>query len=456
MQSYKRALGAVATASLISTGLVAGSAVTPAHAAPAAPAADLPGLPPLPGIPGVPGIPGLPGMPELPGLPGVPGLPAPTTPPSLSLETIPGVGEVLKLTKPLFETLPVNLATLLSFDVSWLCDGSLITLPGGADPWQFVPTEAQQGCQVAAKVTTTLLGFLPLEMITSAVQLPGAAAEAPKVETAASIKGLAKVGQLLTATAPTWKDSNGVETTYQWLRSGVPIPGATALTYTVAPEDGQKALTFRATGKKGDLTTVSSAEVTPVLGDAPTVISAPTLGGQPVIGRTLSISPGTWSGTGPVQFAYQWMRGDQAIFGETGSTYVVRGADAGQQVWAVVAATRTGYQPGRASTDPQQVAKASSTVTVGLAKKKIARGAKGVLTIRLGADGLTPAGSVTVLDRGKAIKKYVVRASDNGRKSVTLPKLKPGKHQLRAVYAGSTTAAGSRSAAVVLTVLKKK
>ncbi|MDN4161438.1 Ig-like domain repeat protein [Nocardioides abyssi] len=436
MQSYQRALGAVATASLISTGLVAGSAVTPAHAVPPAPASALPGLPDLP-------------LPELPG--GLDLLSMLTNPPKL--EGVPGIGSPLTLLAPVFDLLPINLQKLLSFDVSWLCDGSLITLPAGADPWKFVPTQAQEGCQMAAKVTTTVLGFLPLEMITGALQLPGAEATAPKVVTAAAITGTAKVGEALTGAA---QFEDGATTTYQWLRSGVPIPGATAATYTVTPEDGLKALTFKATGAKGDLTTVSTAEVTPALGAAPTSISGATVSGNPVIGRTLSVTPGTWSGTGPMQFTYQWMRGQQAIFGATESTYVVQGADAGQQLWAVVTGTRTGYEPGRAGTDPVTVAKASTTVKLALPKKKIAKGAKGVLKIRLAASGLKPAGKVTVLDRGKAIKNYTVRASDNGARTVNLPKLKPGKHKLRAVYAGSATTAGSRSAQVVLTVLKKK
>lgn len=447
MPSYHRALGAVATASLISTGLVAGSAVTPASAAPA----------PDPAVASVPSrdLLGIPGLPDIPGLPGIPGLPSPSTLPSLSLETIPGVGQVLQLTKPLFAALPIDLQKLLSFDVSWLCDGSLITLPAGFDPWQFAPTEAQAGCQVAAKVTTTLLGFLPLEMITSAIQLPGASASAPKVVTAAKIDGTAKVGQALTGVAPTWEGS-GVETTYQWLRSGVAIPGATGLTYTVAPEDGAKALTFRATGKKGDLTTVSTAEVTPALGDAPSLIDGPTVTGRAVVGRVLQVRPGTWSGTGPMQFSYQWMRGQEAIVGATESTYGLTAADAGQQVWAVVAGNRTGYEPGRATTDPVTVERMTTTVRLALPKKKIKKGTKGVLTIKLGADGLKPSGPVTILDKGKTLKKYVVRPSDNGTRKVMLPKLAVGKHKLKAVYAGSAATAGSRSTVVVLTVVKKK
>ena len=41
---------------------------------------------------------------------------------------------------------------------------------------------------------------------------------------------------------------------------------------------------------------------------APTNSSLPTIGGEPVSGQTLKASPGTWSGTTPITYAYQWQR----------------------------------------------------------------------------------------------------------------------------------------------------
>jgi hypothetical protein len=79
----------------------------------------------------------------------------------------------------------------------------------------------------------------------------------------------------------------------------------------------------------------------------------PTIGGTPKVGQTLTASPGTWSGTEPITFTYQWFRcfgGCAQIPGATGQTYTVTRADAhteytGQQtvisVW-VAAANRYG------------------------------------------------------------------------------------------------------------------
>jgi glucose/arabinose dehydrogenase len=61
----------------------------------------------------------------------------------------------------------------------------------------------------------------------------------------------------------------------------------------------------------------------------------PTLSGQATVGSTLTVQPGTWSGTQPITLAYQWRRCDSAgancanITGATGTTYAVVAGDLG-------------------------------------------------------------------------------------------------------------------------------
>jgi hypothetical protein len=74
----------------------------------------------------------------------------------------------------------------------------------------------------------------------------------------------------------------------------------------------------------------------------PTNQTAPTIAGTPQEGATLTAGNGTWSGTTPITFTYQWDRCDtsgkncNAITGQTQNTYTVQHADVGNTLIVIV------------------------------------------------------------------------------------------------------------------------
>jgi len=98
------------------------------------------------------------------------------------------------------------------------------------------------------------------------------------------------------------------------------------------------------------MTTVTLSVTTtsrPVLGNGgggggaipPSNTVAPVLSGTPTVGQTLSCSTGTWLGTLPITYTYQWKRGVSNISGATSSTYTLVQADALQTITCDVTAT---------------------------------------------------------------------------------------------------------------------
>ncbi|MDQ3933992.1 MAG: hypothetical protein M3340_05105 [Actinomycetota bacterium] len=77
----------------------------------------------------------------------------------------------------------------------------------------------------------------------------------------------------------------------------------------------------------------------------PANTSLPTISGTPQDGRVLTANPGTWSGTTPMTFDYQWRRCNAAgascvdISGATSQTYTAQTADIGSTVRVFVTAT---------------------------------------------------------------------------------------------------------------------
>jgi hypothetical protein len=66
----------------------------------------------------------------------------------------------------------------------------------------------------------------------------------------------------------------------------------------------------------------------------------PVIAGKNIVGGLLKvIDDGTWTGTSPFVFSYQWQRNGIDIVGETASTYICILADLGQTITCIVTAT---------------------------------------------------------------------------------------------------------------------
>src|SRR5262245_50638070 len=82
----------------------------------------------------------------------------------------------------------------------------------------------------------------------------------------------------------------------------------------------------------------AAAAVTQRAAVAPTNNSLPTISGSPTAGSTLTANPGTWSGSAPITFQYQWRICDgnggacHDIAGATAQSYQLKNDDAGNTV----------------------------------------------------------------------------------------------------------------------------
>ena len=92
----------------------------------------------------------------------------------------------------------------------------------------------------------------------------------------------------------------------------------------------------------------------------PSVREQPEISGQAETGETLTVSPGTWKGTKPIQLSYKWKRCDadscQLISGATDAIYEIQRVDYGDQIKAVVTAKNEAGQASSATTPTEAVA----------------------------------------------------------------------------------------------------
>jgi hypothetical protein len=96
--------------------------------------------------------------------------------------------------------------------------------------------------------------------------------------------------------------------------------------------------------------------------------SPPTINGDAVVDSRLTANPGTWNGSGPISFQYQWLvcggTGENCgnIVGETDKNYRVRNGDVGNTIRVKVIASNASGS-GNANSDPTAKVTAATTTT---------------------------------------------------------------------------------------------
>jgi hypothetical protein len=213
-------------------------------------------------------------------------------------------------------------------------DGSTVALPADCTD-STTPADVEIN-YTAHAVTATVLGLVPQNL------------------SSPTIGGTLQSGQTLTAGAGSWS-GNPSSYGYQWETcsgsSCTPITGATAPSYQLGSNDVGSGilLAVTATNASGTSTPAYSrisvpVESSPATASAtpPLNSSVPTISGLSRVGDTLTATSGSWTGSGPMTYTYQWQRCESScanIPGAVTAEYKLASADAGARVDVVVTAT---------------------------------------------------------------------------------------------------------------------
>lgn len=212
--------------------------------------------------------------------------------------------------------------------------------------------------------------------VSNASQTPQAAA--PASTSPPTIAGTAAVGQTLTASSGSWSGTAPITYAYQWQLcnssggSCSSVAGASAATFVVPSSAAGYTIRVAVTASNAAGSATASSSPTGVVpatstAIAPSSTGTPAITGSPVSGQTLTASTGTWSGTTPMSYAYQWLQCNtsgaacSAIGGATSGTFLLTSTQVGSTVRARVTATNSA---GSATAQSAQTATVTATASV--------------------------------------------------------------------------------------------
>ncbi len=226
----------------------------------------------------------------------------------------------------------------VTLSYQWLRDGTPI---GIATSSTYSLTDFDANKAISVRVTGSKSGFQTTSRDSAATNVLGMDMTLTPTPTVTGTKGL---GGTLTAVPGTW--DSGVAFSYQWLRDGLEIPGATSSTYVAVGIDVDKQLSVRVTGTKFGFTNTSKVSAGNLI--APAKFTSPSLkpwlavfGGSAAVGRTAQAA--LFVNEQGVEFSYRWFRDGTLVSSITGNQYVFKPEDFDTTFSVEVTAKKLGY-----------------------------------------------------------------------------------------------------------------
>jgi hypothetical protein len=189
----------------------------------------------------------------------------------------------------------------------------------GATTAGYTLGEADSGLTVRVTVTATNAGGATSAASDASAVIVPALPVVPTNLAAPALTGAAQDGETLTASEGSWTGTLPIALAYQWQRCDAlgeacaDIESASSTGYTLTADDVGATVRAVATasnaGGSATSATTASEQVAPAA-VPPTNTETPTIAGTARDGETLTAGGSSWSGTEPIDYAYQWQRCD--------------------------------------------------------------------------------------------------------------------------------------------------
>ncbi len=240
----------------------------------------------------------------------------------------------------------------------WLRNGEPIDL---ATSPTYTLTNLDVNKSISVRVVGIKTGYFTVAKTSSATTVTGLDLTSTPIPT---FTGTKKLGNVLTATPNTW--DSGVTLSYQWLRDGNAISGATGSTYTLVAEDVGTNISVTVTGTKLGYTTVSRTSTSSAIEAAEFtgITLKPWLavfGGDAAVGRTSQAA--IFVHQQGADYSYRWFKDGALITGLTSENYTFTPQDFDSVFTVEVTVTKLGYKTLVGTTDPVRVGGAMQTLT---------------------------------------------------------------------------------------------